>query len=73
MRMYFKKIGQYIIDLKYLNKHLFSNKNVFLVFKNWEKKNRIPLVDQKVIALNKTKNISIKSFRWHIGQIHNQR
>ncbi len=46
----FKKTGQYIIDLKYLNKHLFRKKNVFLVFINDRKKYRIPLVDQKVIA-----------------------
>jgi len=29
-----ENVGKYI-DLKYLNKHLLSKKNVFLVFVNW--------------------------------------
>ncbi len=29
-----ENVGKYVIDLKYLNKHLFSKKNVFLVFVN---------------------------------------
>ncbi len=56
MRTYLKKLCQYMIDLKYLNKHLFSKNNVFLVFINDRKKYRIPLVDQKVIDYYKTKN-----------------
>jgi len=47
----FKKIGHYIIDLKYLNKHLFSKKKCFSrICKSTQNKHRIPLVDQKVIA-----------------------
>ena len=34
----FEEICQYMIDLKYLNKHLFSKNNVFLVFINDKKK-----------------------------------
>ena len=57
MITYLKKIGKYIIDLKYLNKHLFSKKKCFsCICKSTENKYRIPLVDQKVIASNKTKH-----------------
>ena len=51
MRTYLKKIGKYIIDLKYLNKHLFWKKKSFCrIHKSTGIKHSIPLVDQKIIA-----------------------